>query len=234
MVMAYPVSPSLPIKSWAEDDRPREKLLLKGPRALSDAELIAILLGSGTREETALGLARQLLRRFHDNIPELSRATSAELMAIRGIGEAKAVAVLAALELGRRRQMSEARSLPAIVSSRDAYELLAPLMADLDREEFWLLLLNRANKVLAVEQISAGGITSTVVDPKLVFRKALDARATGIILSHNHPSGQLKPSDPDIALTRKLRQAGQVLEISIVDHIIITHSGYVSFADEGL
>jgi len=231
----YPVSGnSLPIKSWAEDDRPREKLLLKGPRALSDAELVAILLGSGTREESAVALARRLLGGFRNDLQALVRAGIPELTALRGVGPAKAVTLVAALELGRRRQLQAARELPFIGRAEDAYALLAPVVADLDHEQFWLLLLNRANKVLGMEQVSAGGITSTVVDPKVLFRMALQAQATALILCHNHPSGNLRPSPSDLDLTKQLTRAGQFLEITVTDHLIVTQGGYFSFAEEGL
>jgi len=225
---------SYPIRAWAEDDRPREKLLHKGCHALSDAELLAVLLGSGSREESAVALSRRMLRHFHDNLQDLGAAGADELLAFRGVGEAKAVTILAALELGRRRQLAEARVRPAIRHFRDAYALLSPVLADLDHEQFWLLLLNRANRLLAQVQVSAGGITGTVVDPKVVFRKALLARATGIILAHNHPSGNLKPSTADLELTKKLVKAGQHLEIRVLDHLIITAGGYFSFAEDGL
>jgi DNA repair protein RadC len=232
--MAEYTNKPLPITSWAEDDRPREKLLNKGSRSLSDAELIAILLGSGSREETAVTLAQRILLQFHQNLNELGRASLVELMAFNGIGEAKGITILAALELGRRRQHNAARDLPAIRSSNDAFQILEPLVADLDHEQFWLILLNRGNKVLALEQISSGGITATIVDPKVVFRKALLAKATSIVLCHNHPSGTLKPSNADIELTRKLRRAGDQLEIGVVDHLIISNRGYYSFMDEGM
>lgn len=229
----YP-TPSLPIKAWAEDDRPREKLLLKGAHSLSDAELIAILLGSGSRDESALALAQRLLRHFHQDISELARASLADLRHFRGIGEAKAVSIQAALELGRRRQSCEARERKTISSSRDAYEWLRPLVADLDHEQFWILLLNRANKVMGAEQVSIGGMTGTVVDPKIIFRRALQGQATSLILCHNHPSGNVQPSAADLDITRKLRRAGEHLEIPVLDHLIITQSAYHSFADEGL
>lgn len=230
----YDTDNPFPIKAWAEDDRPREKLLRKGSRTLSDAELLAVLMGSGTREVSAVSLARHILHHYHGNLQDLGRASPDELLQFRGVGEAKAVSILAALELGRRRQAAQARELPALHSHRDAAELLAPILADLDHEQFWLLLLNRANRVLAIEQVSSGGITGTVVDPKVIFRKALAVRATGIILAHNHPSGNLRPSQADIEITKRLKVAGEHLEIRVLDHLIITSAGHFSFADQDL
>lgn len=222
------------IKSWAEDDRPREKLLLKGAEALSDAELIAILLGSGSREDTAVGLAQKIIADYDNNLNELGRASLVEFLRYKGVGEAKAVTLLAALELGRRRQTKEASNLHIVESSQNAYKFLKGKLADLDHEQFWLVLLNRGNRVVGMHQVSAGGVAGTVVDPKLVFRAALDRKASAIILAHNHPSGTNKPSQADINLTKKLVQAGKLLEINVHDHIIISPTGYYSFADDGL
>lgn len=224
----------LPISAWAEDDRPREKLLLKSAAVLSDAELLAILLGSGSRNESAVGLARRILDQYQHNLNDLGRTTIPDLMKFKGIGEAKAITLLAAMELGRRRQHKEARSLPSIRNSEDAYRLLQPLVADLDHEQFWLILLNRAHQVMHLEQVSAGGVSGTVVDPKIIFRHALNALASSIILCHNHPSGNTRPSPSDLEITKRLKQAGQQLEIPVVDHLIVTHRGYYSFADEGI
>ncbi len=229
----YP-SNHLPISAWAEDDRPREKLLLKGASALSDAELLAILIGSGSRNESAVNLARRILDEYQHNLNDLGRASLANLMGFKGIGQAKAITLLAAMEVGRRRQHKEARSLSAIRNSEDAYQLLRAKVADLDHEQFWLILLNRAHQVMHLEQVSAGGISGTVVDPKIIFRRALHGQASSLILCHNHPSGNTRPSPADLEITKKLKLAGQHLEIPVVDHLIVTHRGYFSFADEGL
>lgn len=225
---------TLSIKSWAEDDRPREKMIKKGKQNLSDVELLAILIGSGSRKETAVGLAQRILKTFENNLNELGKVSMAELMRFKGIGEAKAITIAAALELGRRRQLSAYIDRPQILTSKDGYNCIAPILMDLDHEEFWIILLNRANKVISKEQISAGGVSGTVVDAKIIFRKTLDiAPASSIILCHNHPSGNLRPSQADIDITQKLKKAGETLDISILDHLIIGENGYYSFADEG-
>ena len=225
---------TLSIKSWAEDDRPREKMSRKGKQYLSDAELLAILIGSGSREETAVGLAQRILKSYENNLNELGKVSLAELMRFKGIGEAKAITIAAALELGRRRQLTGYIDRPLILSSKDGYNCIAPLLMDLDHEEFWILLLNRANKVISKEQISAGGVSGTVVDAKIIFRKTLEtAPASSIILCHNHPSGNIRPSQADIDITQKLKKAGETLDISVLDHLIIGENGYYSFADEG-
>ena len=228
----YP-KPLLGIKSWAEEDRPREKLLHKGRAALTDAELIAILIGSGSREETALGLAQRILRHVDHNLFRLGRCDLDELMRFKGIGQAKAISITAALELGRRRQLSEVQPKESISSSRQAYKQLAPLVADLNHEEFWILLLNRSNVVISKERISIGGVSGTVVDGKIIFKKAIQALASSIILCHNHPSGNLHPSQQDIDTTKKLYKTGEAMDIPVVDHLIISEKGYYSFADEG-
>ncbi len=224
---------NLGIKSWAEADRPREKLISKGKHSLTDAELIAILIGSGSREESAVGLAQKILARVNHNLNELGKSSLNDLMKFKGIGEAKAISIAAALELGKRRQLSPIKEKTQITSSQDAYQLLAPLLMDLPYEEFWILLLNRANRVISKEKVSAGGVAGTVVDAKIIFRKAIESLASGIILFHNHPSGNLNPSQADIDITRKLKKAGQTMEIQVLDHIIISENGYFSFADEG-
>lgn len=226
--------PSFTIKSWAEEDRPREKLLLKGRQALSDAELLAIVLGSGSREDSAVGLAQKILQSVNHHLPELSKCGLEELKKFKGIGEAKAITIAAALELGRRRQLTDIRDKPQVKSSQDAFNAIAPLIMDLNREEFWILLLNRANRILARERISSGGISGTVVDARVIFRKALKGSACSLILFHNHPSGNLNPSQADISLTQKLKKAGETLDIAILDHLIIGESGFYSFADEGI
>ncbi|MCF8237550.1 MAG: DNA repair protein RadC [Saprospiraceae bacterium] len=232
--MASYSTPHLPISAWAEDDRPREKLLLKGASTLSDAELLAILIGSGSRNESAVNLTRRILEQYQHNLNDLGRASLADLTAFKGIGQAKAITLLAAMEVGRRRQHKEARALPSIGKSDDAYQLLRAKVADLDHEQFWLILLNRGHQVLHLEQVSAGGVSGTVVDPKIIFRRALHGQASSIILCHNHPSGNTRPSPSDLEITKKLKLAGQQLEIPVIDHLIVTHRGYFSFADEGL
>lgn len=230
----YPPNPSMPITAWAEDDRPREKLLNKGRLALSDAELLAILLGSGSRNESAVDLAKRILNSVERNLNELSKLSLVDLMKFKGIGEAKAITIAAALELGRRRQTSEFLELPVIRGSSDAFRCIAPVLQDLPHEEFWLLILNKANKVLGKEQVSIGGTDATIVDARIVFRKAIEAKAISIIVSHNHPSGTMRPSQADIDLTRKLKNAGEILGIPVLDHLIIVDKGYYSFADEGM
>ncbi len=229
--MTYPNK--LNIKAWAEEDRPREKLLLRGKKSLSEAELLAILLGSGSREETAVGLAKRILNSVDNSLNELGRRSVSELLKFKGVGEAKAVTITAALELGRRRQLSQLVDRPQVRSSQDAYQALGPLLIDLPHEEFWILLLNRANRVIGREQVSSGGVAGTVVDAKLVFRRAIEGSACSIILAHNHPSGNLSPSQADINLTRKLVQAGETLDVTVLDHLIVAERGYYSLADEG-
>ncbi len=222
------------IKYWAEEDRPREKLFLQGAQKLTDAELIAILLGSGNREASALDLARQLLENNRYNLNTLGECRPADLMKLKGIGRAKAVAIVAALELGRRRHLQMPEQKPKINDSRDAYRLLAPLLQGLKQEAFYLLALNRRNQVLAKIHLSSGGMSATVVDPRLLFRKAIDHGATAIIMGHNHPSGACRPSQPDLQLTQKLKKAGELLDITVLDHLIIAGDKFYSFADEGL
>ena len=224
-----------PITEWAEDDRPREKLLLKGKSALSNAELIAILLGSGNRKLSAVDLAREIMKYAGDSLIELSRCSVQDLTSrFKGVGTAKAVSIVAALELGRRRQASKAVEKKSVRSSRDAYEHLAPYLADLNWEEFRILLLNNANRVIANLLISKGGFTGAAADPRIIFKEALQHNAVGIILAHNHPSGNLKPSEADKKLTNKLFKAGKYLDINVLDHIIVVHDTYLSFTDEGL
>jgi DNA repair protein RadC len=222
------------ILSWAEEDRPREKLLLKGKAALSDAELIAILIGSGTRELSAVDLSKVILQKAVNNLNELAKLSIKDLMKVKGIGEAKAISIIAALELGRRRKESEIVRRARISSSRDAYEQIQPYLLDLPHEEFWLLLLNRANEVIKPVQVSQGGVSGTVADPKIIFKFAIENLSSAIILVHNHPSGNLKPSEADKELTRRLSNAGKLLEIPVLDHLIFTDGGYLSFADEGM
>lgn len=224
----------LPISQWAEGDRPREKLIKNGKSVLSDAELIAILLRSGTREKSAVELARSMLQQSNNDLIALSRLGVEELMKFKGIGEAKALSIMAALELGLRRRHAEIPVKQIISTSRDAFELLYPNMADNLYEGFWILLLNRASRKIAILTISEGGQAGTVADPKKIFKMALDQNAAFIILCHNHPSGSLKPSDADIKLTRKLKEAGLMLDLPVIDHLIIGDEKYFSFADEGI
>lgn len=223
----------LPLTTWAEEDQPREKLLHKGKQSLTDAELLAIILSTGNRDETAVGLSKRILRSVDHNLHELGRTEVLELMKFKGIGEAKAISIVATLELGRRRQLSDVKERPKVSASQDAYRLLSPLVQDLKHEEFWILLLNRSNRVVAREQISSGGVSGTVVDAKVIFKKALDVLASSIILCHNHPSGNLKPSRSDLEITQKLKRAGENLEVTVLDHLIISELGFYSFADEG-
>jgi DNA repair protein RadC len=221
------------IRNWAEDDRPREKLVLKGRHSLSDAELLAILLGSGTRNESAVDLAKNVLNLAGGNLGELSKLSLTDLVTVKGIGQARAVTILAALELGRRRNEAEVMVRDKITTSRDAYEIFRSTMGDRPYEEFWIILLNRANKVIRKVNISEGGISGTVVDPKKIFKISLDHHASSIILGHNHPSGVVTPSEADCRITKKLREAGAMLEVTVLDHLIIGDGIYYSFADEG-
>jgi DNA repair protein RadC len=224
----------IPISKWAEDDRPREKLLLKGKHSLSDAELLAILLGTGCRDQSALDLAKTILTETRNNLIELSKMQIGELMHFRGIGQAKAITVIAALELGRRRRGSEVIQRKKIQSSKDVFELFQVELAEKKYEGFWLLLLDRANKIVGQEKISEGGTAGTVADPKRIFKVAIDRFASSLILCHNHPSGNVEPSQADITLTKKLIHAGALLDIQILDHIIIGEENYFSFADENM
>ena len=227
-------STSFSIKNWNEDDRPREKLLLKGRVALSDAELIAILIGSGSRNESAVSLSQRILASANNNLNELGRLSISELMQFKGIGEAKAISIAAAMELGRRRRAAEALERKKITSSDSVFDFLQPIMGELPHEEFWILYLNNSNKIIKSAQLSKGGITGTVVDVRLAFKEALQLGAVGIILAHNHPSGTLRPSHADIQLTKKLKTAGESLDIKVLDHLIITEKAYFSFADENM
>lgn len=222
------------IKHWAEEDRPREKLLLKGRAALSDAELIAILIGSGTKNQSAVELSKNILLSYDNDLQSLGRLNINDFKKFKGIGEAKAITIIAALEIGRRRQLTDVKEKPKITSSQDAYQCIYSSMQDLNHEEFKILLLNRNNRVVKIETISTGGVAGTVVDPKIIFKRALDVHASSIILAHNHPSGNLHPSKADIDITKKIVQAGNTLEIKVLDHLIISEKGYYSFLDEGL
>ena len=225
--------PRLTLKSWAESDRPREKLLLKGKAALSEAELIAILISSGSREETAVELSRRILESVSNDLNGLGRLSVTDLQKFKGIGEVKAISIIAAIELGRRRKQGEGMEKKKIVTSKDAADIFIPVLGDHLHEEFWILLLSRSNQIIGTKKISEGGMTGTVADSKNIFKAALEQNAISIILCHNHPSGNLQPSDADLKLTKRLRQAGEALEISVLDHIIVSQNGYYSFADEG-
>ncbi|RMB62817.1 JAB domain-containing protein [Dokdonia sinensis] len=232
--MSEELPQSFSIKNWSEDDRPREKLLNKGRTALSDAELIAILIGSGSRNESAVSLSKRILASVENNLMELGKLTIKDLMKFKGIGEAKAVSIAAALELGRRRSGGDTLSRKRISSSETAYSILQPIIGDLAHEEFWVIYLNNSNKVLDKKQLSKGGITGTLVDVRLALKTALELGAVAIVLGHNHPSGTLKPSQADRQITQKLKTAGESLDIKVLDHIIVTEKTYFSFADEGI
>lgn len=222
------------IKNWNEDDRPREKLLLKGRMALSDAELIAILIRSGSRNESAVALSKKILKAANNNLNELGKFSINDLEQFKGIGEAKAISIIAAMELGRRRRLSEVVERKQISSSRSVFEYFQPIIGELPHEEFWILYLNNSNRIIKSDQLSKGGITGTLVDVRLVYKEALQVGAVSIILAHNHPSGTLKPSQSDIQLTKKLKLAGDNLDIKVLDHLIVTEKAYFSFADENL
>jgi len=225
---------SVSIKNWKEDDRPREKLLSKGKSTLSDAELIAILIGSGNREESAVGLAKRILTFTSNNLNQLGKLSVNDLTQFKGIGEAKAITIITALELGRRRRLEEALERPKINGSKAAFDIMQPILGELNHEEFWVLYLNNSNKIIYKNRLSSGGITGTLVDVRLLFKKALELSSVAVILCHNHPSGSLKPSKSDIDLTKKIQQAGKSLDIKILDHLLITEKAYFSFADSNL
>lgn len=224
----------LSIKTWAEDDRPREKLLLKGKNNLSNAELIAILLGSGSRNESAVDLAKRILAFAGNDLTTLGKMNAKDLCRFKGMGEAKAISILAALELGARKQQATALERNQITDSNSLYAVLKPMMADLPHEEFWVIYLNKANKILVMESMSKGGVAGTVADVKIIFKKAIELLASSLILAHNHPSGNLMPSAADRELTRKMRETGKIMEIEVLDHLIVAETGYYSFADEGI
>ncbi len=224
----------LGIKSWAEEDRPREKMIEKGRHVLTEAELIAILIGSGSRDETAVELSKRILSSVGNNLNALGKLNINDLTRFKGIGEAKAVSVVAALELGRRRNETEIIKRNKITSSKDVFDILKPILIDLPFEEFWLLILNRANLVIKKEMISRGGVSGTVVDTKIIFKAAIENYASSIIICHNHPSGNLKPSEADIRITKNIKEAGKLMEIPLLDHLIVAETGFYSFADEGM
>jgi DNA repair protein RadC len=225
---------NFPITNWSEDDKPREKLMLKGKSVLSDAELIAILIGSGSRSESAVELSKRILKSVDNNLNALGKLSIGQLMLFKGIGEAKAISIIAAMELGRRRRTEDAVELTKVTSSKVIFEIMQPIIGELPHEEFWIIYLNNSNKILAKSQLSKGGITGTLVDVRIVFKSALEMGATSLILCHNHPSGTLVPSDADKHITKKLKIAGDSLEIKVLDHLIITETNYFSFVDEGV
>jgi DNA repair protein RadC len=221
------------MKQWSAGDQPREKLMHMGTRSLSEAELLAILLRSGTRSKSALDMARELLQRYDNSLAAVAKLSVHELMQVKGIGDVKAVTIAAALELGRRRVTENAMQKTQITTSTDAYDLLYPRMRDLTQEAFWIILLDRRSKVISLEEIHIGGMAAMVVDAKIIFQRALERKACSIILSHNHPSGSPSPSMEDIRLTEKIKAAGNFIDIKVLDHIIIGEGAYYSFADEG-
>ncbi len=221
------------IKDWSDDDKPREKLIVKGKDALSDAELMAILIGSGSRNESAVALSQRILASAK-SLNALGKMTISQLIKFKGIGEAKAVSIVAALELGRRQRAEDTLKLKKITSSKAAFEIMQPIIGELPHEEFWVLFLNNSNKVISKSQLSKGGIAGTLVDIRLIFKLALENGATGLILCHNHPSGDLNPSHADKQITTKIKTAGEILDVKILDHIIVTETKYYSFVDEGI
>jgi len=225
---------ALKITAWAVEDRPREKLIQKGPSSLSDAELLAILISSGTKERSAVDLGRELLAIVNNNLNNLGRLQIGDLKKIHGIGNARAVTIAAALEIGRRRKLSEAPEVLQIKCSKDVAEIFQPLLADLIHEEFWILFLNRSNRVINRMKLSQGGISGTVTDVRMVMKQAIEYLASGIIVCHNHPSGNLNPSESDTKITQKIKEAGNLMDIQLLDHLIISDKDYYSFADNGL
>jgi len=221
------------IKEWSVNDRPREKFISKGKDALSDSELLAILIRSGTRNRSALAVSQEILQLSENNLSALAKMDLQDLMMVKGIGSTKAITIMTALELGRRRRLSEAVNRVKISTSNDAYDLMAPLLEDLTTEQFWVLYLNNANKVLCKEQISAGGMTATIVDVRLILKRALELKSTALVLCHNHPSGTLEPSKADVDVTNKMKKAASYMDIQVLDHLIVSDIAYFSFADQG-
>ena len=228
------MNPSNSIKNWAEDERPREKMLQKGAAALTDAELLAILISSGTKEKSALDLAREILALAHNHLHELGRLSIIELKKTKGIGEARAITIAAAMELGRRRQTGEALQRATISTSKEAAEIIVPLLQDLNHEAFCVMYLNQANRLIRHEIVSNGGLTGTVADTRIILKSALLQNANQVIIAHNHPSGNLQPSGADKELTRKLKEAAELMDIKLLDHLIVSSAGFFSFSDEGL
>ncbi|MEL4306537.1 RadC family protein [Joostella sp. CR20] len=227
-------STSFSIKNWSIHDRPREKLLATGKQSLTDAELIAILIGSGSRNESAVQLSKRILASVDNNLNELGKLSVHQLTKFKGIGEAKAVTIVASLELGRRRRGEESNKIQQIKSSKHVFEVMQPKLGDLPHEEFWILYLSNSNSILQMLQLSKGGITGTLVDVRLALKRALEVNAIAMILVHNHPSGTLKPSEADKNITQKIKNAGEGMDIKLLDHLIVTEKSYFSFADEGL
>jgi DNA repair protein RadC len=225
---------SLSIKNWAPDDRPREKLVHKGVQSLSDAELLSIIIGSGTRDITAVELARKILAFSENNLFLLGKKTVTDLMNIKGIGQAKAIGIVAAFELGRRRNQSDSVNRCQVNSSKEVYMFIRPVLADLDHEEFWVLYLNRSNRIVESYNLSKGGLSGTVIDIRLILRRALELLSSAMIICHNHPSGNMTPSENDKQITEKLKIAADQMDIKLLDHIIVTDNSYFSFSDEGL
>ncbi|MBU8893195.1 MAG: DNA repair protein RadC [Bacteroidales bacterium] len=224
---------NLTIKDWAVEDRPREKLIKKGMQSLSDAEIVAILIGSGTKNESAVELSKKVLKSANNNLNELGKQNIQDLTKMKGIGDAKAITILAALELGKRRKISDVITKKKITQSKDIFELFQPILGDLPHEEFWILLLNRSNKIIEKFKISQGGVSGTVIDVKIILKQAIEKLASSVILCHNHPSGNRNPSSADDSITNKLKNGAKLLDIQILDHVIIADMEYFSYADEG-
>lgn len=224
---------NFPITQWSEADKPREKLIERGKKSLTDAELLGILIGSGSRNESAVNLCKRILASVNNNLNELSRLSVNQLTKFKGIGEAKAITIVAGLEIGRRQQLQDTPIQPVITSSNDVFVLMQPLIGDLNHEEFWVVYVNNANKVIHRKMLSSGGQTGTLIDVRMVFKSALEVLAVALILVHNHPSGKLMPSQADIQITEQIKQAGSVLSIKVLDHLIVTEKDYYSFADKG-
>lgn len=225
---------SLKITDWAAGDRPREKLIEKGTSSLSDAELLGILISSGTKDKSAVDLGRELLCMANNNLNNLAKLSVSDLRKLHGIGPARAVTIAAALELGRRRKLADTQDTIQIKASKDVADIFQPILADLSHEEFWILYLNRSNKVISRMKLSQGGVSGTVTDVRIVMKKAVELLASGIILCHNHPSGNLNPSEADSKITQKIKEAGSFMDIQLLDHLIISDKDYYSFADNGL
>lgn len=222
------------IKSLAEEERPREKLLLRGKQSLTDAELLAIILGSGSKSESSITLAQRILSSVNHNWNELAKLTIRDLCKFNGVGKVKAIEIITSLEIGRRKSLQQALKKEKISSSKDAYNILQPIIGDLMIEEFWVIYLSRSNKILSKEKISQGGITGTMVDNRLIFKHAIELNAVSLIISHNHPSGNIQPSNSDIQITHEIKKAGNLLNITLMDHLIVTQTSFFSFADENL
>lgn len=224
----------LSIKDWAIEDRPREKMHLKGPRGLTDAELCAILIGTGTRNESALDIAKRIMQSAQNDLFKLGSFSLQDFMKIKGIGPAKAISLMAALEIGRRRASGETQTVTKISASSDVFKKMLPLLTDLPHEEFWVLYLKRNNEVISLENVSVGGVSGTVIDVRIIAKRAIELLASAIILCHNHPSGNLQPSDADIQITKKMKKTAQLFDCAVLDHIIVAKDSYYSFADEGI